>query len=57
MRVDPPFHVLQNFFPRIHSRKTLKKAKRTHPSYFHNCGKTVEKTPSAAEYRRSQFLG
>jgi hypothetical protein len=43
MRVDPPFHVLQNFFPGIHSLKTLKKAKRAHPSYFHNCGKTVEK--------------
>jgi hypothetical protein len=43
VRVDPPFHVLQNLFPGIHTLKTLKKAKRARASYFHNCGKTVEK--------------
>jgi hypothetical protein len=54
VRVDPPFHMLQNFFPGIHSVKVLnvgglqvqpapEESQKSPTSYFHNCGNTVEK--------------
>jgi hypothetical protein len=42
MRVYAPLHMLQNFFPGIHERKTLKKAKNSprqlFPQLWKNCG-------------------
>ncbi len=40
VRVHPPFHVLQNVFPRIHRSMSNSGE---HTLYFHRCGKPVEK--------------